>query len=327
MINVIFSELSSPVSIIKSQILLLHKQCNDSKFPLLGETLTFCEDSIESIQGFIEKINFLYSSQNCAVMLKPEWASLRLLINQVFTELRHQKLDINRIRFNCSVEDFIVIPDKCLFIRILVNLLSNALKFSKEKVELFISKSGNNRTIVVRDSGIGILWNQIPEIFNPFVRGDNVNKIKGTGLGLSFVTNAVKSLNGNITLHSELGKGTEFRIVLPYNETLDDSIRPTQIKQLSDHLNVNESEYSQFIGSISHELRTPISILKSNIQLLKTLRFEFDKGLKDETINICEASLQDIERFFDNIGLLNILITPGVNVAIPDSCLSNLHVN
>jgi len=327
MINVIFSELTLPLSIIKSQILLLNKRCNVSDFPLLCETLSYCEDSIECIQGFIEKINFLYSSDNRDVTLKPEWYSLRLLINHVYTELRHQNLDIKRIKFNCSVTDFIIIPDKCLFIRILVNLLSNALKFSDREVVLFISKSENSRTIVVRDSGIGISWNQVSEIFNPFVRGINVNKINGSGLGLSIVANAVKCLNGKITLHSELGKGTEFRIVLPYIEPVDDSICHSPIKQTCDHFIVSESEYSQFIGSVSHELRTPISILKSNIQLLKILSFEIDKDLKDETINICEASLKDIEHFFDNIGLLNILIKPFVNVPIPDSRLSNLHVN
>jgi signal transduction histidine kinase len=130
MIDVIFSNLASPLSIIKSQILLLSKRCNDSNYPLLGETLSFCEDSIESIQGFIEKINFLYFSDNRVVTLKPEWSSLKLLINLVFTELRHQNMDINRIKLNDCVADFIIIPDKCLFIRILVNLLSNALKFS-----------------------------------------------------------------------------------------------------------------------------------------------------------------------------------------------------
>lgn len=326
-INAISYELRSPVTIIKSNIELLKKFCNYPDISLVNETFSFCEDSTESILGFIEKINFLCTSDNSSVKLKPEWFSLRLLIHQIFAELGQQHLDIARIQFSSSVADYKIFLDKCLFIRILVNLLSNALKFSKREVELFISRSGNELSIAVHDYGIGIPENQISEIFNPFVRGTNVKKVKGSGLGLSVVTNAVKWFNGNITLHSEVGKGTEFRIIFPYHDDIADFIHPSQKNKFPGHFEFRKSEYNKIIGTISHELRNPIAILKSNIQLLKKLTFDLEEKLKDERISGCEASLDDMEHFFNKIPLLNIAFKSGINVHQPGSGYTKLYVN
>jgi len=326
-INAISCQLRSPLMIIKSNIELLKKFCNYPDIALVNETFSFCEDSIESIRGFIEKINFLCTTDINHVKQMREWYSLRLLINQVFSELRQQNLDITRIKFSNSADDFNLFPDRYLFLRILVNLLSNALKFSSREVELLVSTSGFEMSIVVRDSGIGIPWKQIPKIFNPFVRGTNVKKIKGSGLGLSVVANVVKWFNGNITLHSEVGKGTEFRIIFPHLDGVSDFIPTYQKNKLFDHPDINESEYSRIIGTISHELRTPIAILKSNIQLLKKLTFDREEKLKDESISGCEASLDDMEHFLDRIPLLNIAFKSGINVHQPNSGFTKLYVN
>lgn len=326
-INAISCELRSPLTIIKSNIEYLKKYCNFPDVSLVNETIFFCEDSIESIRGFIEKINFLCSSDINLEKPMSEWYSLRLLINQVFFELSQQNLDITRIRFSNSADDFNLFPDRYLFLRVLVNLLSNALKFSTLQVELLVSTSGNGISVVVRDSGIGIPLNQVPKIFDPFVRGTNVKKVKGSGLGLSVVANAVKCLTGNITLHSEVGKGTEFRIIFPYRDNVTDFVHASQRNELPDHFGYREPEYNKIIRTVSHELRTPIAILKSNIQLLKNLTFDIDEELKNASISRCEAALNDMERFFDRIPLLNITIKSHLNVHLPDPGLSKLHVN
>ena len=325
--TVIATELHSPLADIYSNIQLIRKLCKYKDISLLNETFSFCEDSIDSILGFIENINFLFTSDICHVKPMRERYSLQLLIKQVFAELRHQNHDITRIRFSQSVDDFSIFPDRYLLVRILVNLLNNALKFSNRDVELLVSATGNELSVVVRDSGIGIPWKQVPVIFNPFVRGTNVKQIKGSGLGLPVVANAVKWLNGNITLHSEVSKGTEFRILFPCQDDVT-AINPSfQKNKLPDHFEFGESEYSRIIGTISHELRTPMAILKSNIQLLKILTIEIDEDLKDKYIGKCEAALGDMERFFDRIPLLNIPIKSGLNVHRPDSGFSQLHVN
>jgi len=66
-------------------------------------------------------------------------------------------------------------------------------------------------------------------------------------------------------------------------------------------------EYQQIISSISHELRTPVAILKSNIQFMKDFSFDMDQDIKDESISMCENSIERIVGFLDNIQLINMV--------------------
>ena len=325
LLNAISSELHPPVTIIQSQIQLLKRFCNYSDKSLLNETFSLCDDSIENIQGFIEKIDFLCTSDINRIKLKPRWYSLRLLIKHVFAELRHQNLDISRIQLNNTVADYNIFPDKYLFCRILVNLLSNALKFSNREVELSISTTGSEFTIVIRDTGIGIPENQITDVFIPFVRGNNVNKIKGSGLGLTTVAYAVKCINGSIILRSEVGKGTEFTIIFPYSNEASDLYFSSRQNNSPDQFKIDALEYIQNIGTISHELRTSVAILKSNIQLLKRMTIGRQNEIKDECIFKCEASLADIQLFFERLPLINLTKKSGANLY--NSGLSKLNVN
>ena len=318
LLNAISVELHTPILDIQSKIRDIRKSCDCLDINFLSDTFSLCEDSIESIQGFIEKIDFICISAKSLETLKPEFFSLPLSINQIFAELSHLNHDISRIKYRFSTDNHGIYLDKYLFIRIVINLLSNALKFSTNEVELSITSYGDELSIIVCDSGIGIPENQIIEIFNPFVRGFNANKIKGSGLGLSIVTNAVKCLNGNICLHSKVGLGTEFRISLPNATEGSGFIGQLQRSTSIDHFDICETEYHQIIATISHELRTPIAILKSNIQLLKILICSIDNTLMNEHICKCEASLNDVIHFFERLPLLNITTVSGFN---------KLHVN
>lgn len=326
-LNAISFELHSPVKTIQTNLQLLKKFCNYSDISILKETFSFSEDSIEYILGFVEKINFLCTPDKSSIKLKPELFSFRLLINHIYAELRQLGLDIRRLRLKFVVDNYKIYLDKCLCIHILVNLLSNALKFSNREVELFISASTNKLSIVVRDYGIGIPENQITNIFNPFVRGSNVNTITGSGLGLFIVANAIKCVNGNISVHSVIGIGTEFRITLPYCIEEADLINTSPENKLFEHFDISASEYSQIVGAISHELRTPIAILKSNIQIIKKISSGIDDESKDKSICKCEESLKKLERVLENIQLLNIAIKSGVYQHATGSGLSRLQAN
>ena len=105
------------------------------------------------------------------------------------------------------------------FQRVLDNLISNAMKFSKEKdnIELHLEQKGKNVFIKVKDHGLGIPANLLPHIFDRFSKAGRTG-LKGeqsTGLGLSIVKQIVESHKGTITVESEEGKGTTFVIELP----------------------------------------------------------------------------------------------------------------
>lgn len=116
---------------------------------------------------------------------------------------------------DCALD--LIQSDEKLLRNIVINLLTNAIKFSpgKNEVELNVSCKNNKLQIQVTDHGIGIAKEELENIFNAFQRGQNVGTIQGTGLGLSILKKAVDLLHGDIQVKSKPGKGTTFTVTLP----------------------------------------------------------------------------------------------------------------
>ncbi|WP_421589940.1 ATP-binding protein [Shinella sp. M27] len=100
--------------------------------------------------------------------------------------------------------------------QILVNLISNALKFTDQgEIRLDVAYRSQVAAFTVTDSGRGILEKDLPRIFEPFQRGDAEHgRMTGLGLGLTITRLLTQTLGGEISVKSERGKGTEFRVRL-----------------------------------------------------------------------------------------------------------------
>ncbi len=114
-----------------------------------------------------------------------------------------------------------VLTDNALIRNILLNLVSNAIKFSPENTSIHVELEKGEASIVlsVADQGIGISKEDQEHLFERFFRAKNAANIQGTGLGLHIVAKYVELLNGRIEMHSELEKGTSFYIHIPQTET------------------------------------------------------------------------------------------------------------
>lgn len=103
--------------------------------------------------------------------------------------------------------------------RIISNLLSNAIKFTPEggAVILHLSEQQGMLLLKVEDNGIGIAADQLPRIFDRFyqVDGTATRAVEGTGLGLALIKELVQLMGGQLSVSSQLGKGSEFTAVLP----------------------------------------------------------------------------------------------------------------
>lgn len=214
-------ELRTPITIMKSNIQLLKKCCIGSGNPFVEESFLMCEDSVDNILRFINCVSFLSDTDHEKLKLKKLSFNLDLFIDQVLEELLQSNFDVKRIQVDKALSDMFIITDKYLLNRIFINLLANALKFSRSTVELFISEINNQLTLIVRDYGIGIPEEEIRAVFHPFVRASNVKMISGTGLGLSIVTKAVECLEGSVYVSSRVGKGTEFMVVIPFETSME----------------------------------------------------------------------------------------------------------
>lgn len=110
-------------------------------------------------------------------------------------------------------KDVTLKANKELLRRALSNIVYNAVSYNKPKgsVSLTLKKQSQLTTLTVKDTGIGISKNDLPQLFTRFFRGVNVNE-KGSGLGLAITKAAVESLGGTITISSVMNKGTTVTI-------------------------------------------------------------------------------------------------------------------
>lgn len=110
-----------------------------------------------------------------------------------------------------------VILDPSLLKNIFINLLSNAIKFSPEDSTIYFkSKVTVGKILIcVKDEGIGMSKEDKKHLFERFFRGTNVTNIQGTGLGLHIVGKYIELMDGNISVKSELEKGTE--VIITFN--------------------------------------------------------------------------------------------------------------
>jgi signal transduction histidine kinase len=110
------------------------------------------------------------------------------------------------------------VSDKRLIKNILINLITNAIKFSDEGSTVHVNVSVTQDAIIfeVIDEGIGIPQDEFEHLFSSFYRARNAVNIQGTGLGLHIVKRYLELLQGNIDVETEVGKGSKFTIQIPH---------------------------------------------------------------------------------------------------------------
>ncbi|MCK4755193.1 MAG: ATP-binding protein, partial [Calditrichia bacterium] len=145
-------------------------------------------------------------------------------INQLIPELiEQQKMQAEERTINLEVdlseEELLIYGHQDSFKEIFQNLLSNALRYTKENgiIKIVTRDLGDKIELSIKDSGIGIVKDDIPKIFDEFFRSERAKReVKfGTGLGLSIVKQIVENYGGKITVQSTQGEGTRFAIIFP----------------------------------------------------------------------------------------------------------------
>lgn len=120
--------------------------------------------------------------------------------------------------------------------QILLNLINNAVKYTKEgQIDIKVSKNAEETKLIfeVKDTGIGIKEENLPVLFDAFMRVDSKKnkKIKGTGLGLAIAKQLVEQMGGMIWVESVYGKGSSFFVQLPMKKVSDGKISNVEWKE------------------------------------------------------------------------------------------------
>lgn len=206
-------EYRTPLSIINSALNLLKKEINDEvpqrRLLAMTRATKRLKDIVDvSLNENRTKTRIVEDMDNVhcnAVAFINESIALQ---KQIYTD--HTINFIHKVvpEVNMAGEDFAVCMD---------NLIGNALKYSDNhsSVDIRCEKTGKFLEIAIQDRGIGIAEEFQEKIFDKYFRSPNTSTIVGAGLGLHIVKNIVEQYGGTIKLHSELGQGSRFSVLLP----------------------------------------------------------------------------------------------------------------
>ena len=217
-------ELKTPLTSIKGFTETLKSFDFDDKQDAI-RFLNIIEDEADRLYRLINDILSLSELEQKKTKTVKEKIDIEKAVEEVLSVLKSQS-DKKNIELSAKIQEGLesISGDGDKFKQMLINLIDNAVKYTPEngKVSIEAYKQSHNADldkliIKVKDNGIGIPKQHIPRLFERFYRVDKARSrsIGGTGLGLAIVKHIVILFNGEIEVTSEVGKGTEFRIILP----------------------------------------------------------------------------------------------------------------
>ncbi len=149
---------------------------------------------------------------------------VQVWLDEIIRETVQQELPMAErqdITIKCNLEEIDIMADEGQMYQLAYNLISNAVKYNKAggRVDISLVRQGKEAVFTVTDTGIGISAEHLDKIFERFYFVDKSRnkKISSSGLGLAIVKHIVKAHGGQITVKSNIGKGTKFTVTLPIN--------------------------------------------------------------------------------------------------------------
>lgn len=221
-INNMTHELKTPISTIglSSEMLLSGDFSNDSERLKRYAGLIYKEN--KRLEHQVERVLNIAKLNKNELSLKKTTLHLHELIEEAADSFRFNQLQSGgeiRLELNASPDE--INGDQVHITNVFFNLIDNAVKYSKEKPDVFVSSANDKKGVLIAigDKGIGIKKEDIKQIFDKFYRVStgNVHDVKGFGLGLYYVKLVIEAHGGTIHVKSQIGEGTTFTIWLPRN--------------------------------------------------------------------------------------------------------------
>jgi len=224
MVSSISHELKTPLNIIFSALQLLESQYDTKS--LVPDYTMFSKYSKVMKQNCYRLVKLI---NNLIDMNKIEFGFYKLKLENknivktiediTLSIVDYAKFKNITIVFDTDIEEKITAFDSEKFERIMLNILSNAIKFTEAEgiINVNIYNKKNYILLTVKDTGIGIPHNMLNKIFDTYTQVDDSLRgtVEGSGIGLSLVKSLVEMHGGEVSAKSELGVGSEFNIKLP----------------------------------------------------------------------------------------------------------------
>ncbi|HZV68923.1 MAG TPA: PAS domain-containing sensor histidine kinase [Saprospiraceae bacterium] len=211
-------EFRTPLSTVLSSSYLIQKYHKTEEQGKREKHLSRIVSSVEMLTGILNDFLSLGRIEEGKIPLRLTAFNIRDFISSILSEIQDNIKSNQKINYHHH-GDLQVSMDAILFKQILMNLVSNASKFSADICCIEINSTLKNSILVlsVKDQGIGISNEDQKHLMERFFRGHNVANIHGTGLGLHILSKYAELMNGFVNCISELDKGTEFIITFNLN--------------------------------------------------------------------------------------------------------------
>ncbi|MBR2384988.1 MAG: HAMP domain-containing histidine kinase [Clostridia bacterium] len=206
-------EIKTPLAVIQNYAYLLQDNTLDNETrKSYAKTLISASKRITDLITNILKLNKL---ENQEIQEKHEIFNLTEALSDSVIEFE-TLIENKNIDLNCDFDDVVIFSSKSLLEIVWNNLISNAIKFTPNngKIEISLKRKDRNAEIKVADTGCGMTSETGAKIFEKFYQGDTSHSTQGNGLGLALVKKVIDILGGEITVQSELNKGSTFTILL-----------------------------------------------------------------------------------------------------------------
>ena len=205
-------EIKTPLSIIKNYVYLLAKEKDENKIKEYSQIIL---QATERLNGLVTNMLKLNKLENQELKEKFEKIELHSCLAEAVLFFENA-IEKKGIELECNIEEVELVSSKSLLDIVWSNLLSNAVKFTDKggKIKVSLEKVGEKAIVSIADTGIGISKEVGEHIFAKFVQGNTSHSGEGNGLGLALVKKVIDLLGGEISVKSEVGKGTMFKVVL-----------------------------------------------------------------------------------------------------------------
>jgi len=215
-VSTVSHEFRTPLAAVLSSASLIGKYVKEEEQEKREKHIGRIKESIKHLNDMLEDLLSLGKLEEGLVEAKLQSFNCIEFMGDFIAEMKAIAKSGQQITFVHSGGNDVV-SDRRLLRNILLNLVSNAIKFSPENSLIEISCVNKNEELAVsvKDSGIGISEEDKQHLFERFFRARNAQNIQGTGLGLHIVSKYLELLNGKINLQSEVDKGTTFTITIP----------------------------------------------------------------------------------------------------------------
>lgn len=209
-------EFRTPMAIIDLTAQRLRRNAERLTPEKIIDRLDKIRDAVKQMTQLMESTLSAARLEDCNIKLDPRPCNVKNIIMDVCDQQREIS---PKVKINFQFKDLPnhIVADRVALERIFTNLLFNAIKYSPgtPRIEIRARGMGDTLTVTVRDFGLGIDEDDLPNMFQRFFRAKTSTGIAGTGIGLHLVANLVELHGGSVSVDSRKGEGSTFTVHLP----------------------------------------------------------------------------------------------------------------